>query len=573
MTDPTPSVRSKKGINAIVHFARCAPPLAETSATATLTPPAVPSDAFPQKPSRLRDGVVTTLPLPDHRSALLPSERTHSSGVPMSDVRGRAAATLASGTSWVRIGQRSGLHCCTNGPYDPTSQPYRSRCVSSLNARPYLIAADYREGFEADGRLVRVLDGLLVVALCLLLAFGPLAFGAVQEWAMFVLEVGAAGCVVLWVLRELISDRVEVRRNALFLPITLFAALVCAQLLAGRTAYWYVTWRSGLLWAAYGMIFFIATQCLRRTVWIKTFALFFMAFGFLVALFAMVQQFTWNGNLYWVVPNRYGGMVYGPYVNHAHYAGLMELLVPIPLVFAMMNRWTRSLRVLFGFVALLMASTIFLSRSLGGMIAFGAQMVVLCALAFFREPSRRRVPLILLIVASFAVWLALLSPGGIGERIARLHDPLGKAGAGDRLAIVKDSLKMVASRPVLGWGLGTFPEIYPSFRSFYTNYFVNEAHNDYVQMAVETGLIGFALGCWFIALFFSRGLSRIESWRTEVRAAATLASIIGVTGILVHSLSDFNLQIPANAALFFALAALATGSPDAHVARSREHSQ
>jgi O-antigen ligase len=179
----------------------------------------------------------------------------------------------------------------------------------------------------------------------------------------------------------------------------------------------------------------------------------------------------------------------------------------------------------------------------------------------------------LLIAVSFAVWLALLSPGGISERIALLHDPLGKAGAGDRLAIVKDSLKMVASRPVLGWGLGTFPEIYPSFRSFYTNYFVNEAHNDYVQMAVETGLIGFALGCWFIALFFSRGLRRIESWRTEVRAAATLASIIGVTGILVHSLSDFNLQIPANAALFFALAALATGSPDAHVARSREHSQ
>jgi O-antigen ligase len=432
--------------------------------------------------------------------------------------------------------------------------------VSSPNARPYLIASDYREGFESESQLVQALDGLLVGSLCLLLAFGPLAFGAVQEWAICTLEVGAAACIVLWAVREFASGRPEVHRNPLFLSMVLFAALVCVQLLTGRTAYWYVTWQSALLWAAYGMIFFTVTQCLRHTRWIKTFAVFFIVFGFFVALFAMVQQFTWNGLLYWRVPNQYGGMVYGPYVDHSHYAGLMEMLVPIPLVFAMMNRWPKPWRVLFGFVALLMASTIFLSRSLGGMLAFGAQMVVLAIIAAVREHSRRQVTLMLLVAMLFAVWLVLLSPGGITERIARLHDPLGKAGAGDRLAIVKDSFRMIRSRPVLGWGLGTFPEVYPSFRSFYTNYFVNEAHNDYVQMAVETGLAGFALGCWFIALLFRRGLHRIERWRTDIRSAVTLASIVGVTGILVHSLSDFNLQIPANAALFFALAALATGT-------------
>jgi O-antigen ligase len=390
--------------------------------------------------------------------------------------------------------------------------------VSLPTARPYLIASDYREDFESESQLVRAIGGLLVGSLCLLLAFGPLAFGAVQEWAICTLEVGAATCVVLWAIRELASRRLEVHSNPLFLPVALFGALVGVQLLTGRTAYWYVTWQSALLWAAYGMIFFIVTQCLRRTRWIKVFAWFFIVFGFLVALFAMVQQFTWNGKLYWVAANQYGGMVYGPYVDHAHYAGLMEMLVPIPLVFAMMNRWPKSLRVLFAFVALLMAGTIFLSRSLGGMLAFGAQMVVLAIIAALRERSKRQVPLMLLMATCFAVWLILLSPGGISERIARLHDPLGKAGAGDRIAIVKDSLKMIRSRPVFGWGLGTFPEVYPSYRSFYTNYFVNEAHNDYVQVAVETGLAGFALVCWFIAILFR------------------------------------------NAALFFALAALATQS-------------
>src|ERR1019366_7619955 len=102
--------------------------------------------------------------------------------------------------------------------------------------------------------------------------------------------------------------------------------------------------------------------------------------------------------------------------------------------------------------------------------------------------------------------------------------------------------------------------VYPSFRSFYTNFFVNEAHNDYIQMAVETGVTGFVIVCGFVALFYRAGLRRIERWQTDFRPAVSLAALIGVTGILVHSFYDFNLQIPANAALFFALAALATGS-------------
>jgi hypothetical protein len=406
---------------------------------------------------------------------------------------------------------------------------------------------------------VRILDWVLVGALCCLLGFGPLAFGAVEEWATSTLEIGAAVCVMLWAARELARGSLELERNPLFLPIVLFAALVGVQLLSNRTAYWFVTWRSALLWTAYGMIFFLVTQTMRRSVYLQTFALFLVGFGFLVALFSIAQQFTWNGKLYWIVPNTQNGWVYGPYVDHAHYAGLMEMLVPIPLVFALMSRWQQAQRVLFGFAALLMAGTIFLSQSLGGMVAFGLQMIFLGIIVGVRQRSRRQVLLLLLVAVLIALWLSMLSPGGISERIARLEDPLGKAGAGDRIRIVKDSLRMIAARPVLGWGLGTFPIAYPSFRSFSTNFFVNAAHNDYVQIAVETGLVGLALVCCFIVLFYRVALQRIANWRTDIRSAMTLAAIIGVTGILIHSLPDFNLQIPANAALFFALTAVATG--------------
>jgi len=116
---------------------------------------------------------------------------------------------------------------------------------------------------------------------------------------------------------------------------------------------------------------------------------------------------------------------------------------------------------------------------------------------------------------------------------------------------------MFAHRPVLGWGLGAFPTVYPSYRTFYTNYFINEAHNDYAQLLVETGLLGFALMLWFLVRLY--GCTRVSSRRWEFKwdGALSLAALLGCTGILFHSFVDFNLQIPANAAFFYVLAALA----------------
>jgi len=50
---------------------------------------------------------------------------------------------------------------------------------------------------------------------------------------------------------------------------------------------------------------------------------------------------------------------------------------------------------------------------------------------------------------------------------------------GTRLDIDRDALRMFAHKPILGWGLGTFPNVYPQFAAFHTNFFINEAHNDY----------------------------------------------------------------------------------------------
>jgi O-antigen ligase len=128
---------------------------------------------------------------------------------------------------------------------------------------------------------------------------------------------------------------------------------------------------------------------------------------------------------------------------------------------------------------------------------------------------------------------------------------------------------MFLKKPVLGWGLGTFPIVYPRFRTFYTNFYINEAHNDYLQLLVEMGLLGFATMLWFVVTIYARALKKISHWTSDVSGAVTLSCLLGLSGILVHSAVDFNLEIPANAALFYVLCTIAAASPFTKPARKR----
>jgi O-antigen ligase len=138
---------------------------------------------------------------------------------------------------------------------------------------------------------------------------------------------------------------------------------------------------------------------------------------------------------------------------------------------------------------------------------------------------------------------------------------IGDLSPGIRPQITKDSLRMFLKRPVWGWGLGTFPTVYPRYRSFYTNLFINEAHNDYAQLLTEMGLLGFTLALCFLIGMYHRGLSASRRWQNHWDGTVSLAALIGCTGILLHSFVDFNLQIPANAAMFYVLCALAASEP------------
>jgi O-antigen ligase len=405
-----------------------------------------------------------------------------------------------------------------------------------------------------------ILQWVLALGLCSLLIFAVLAFGAVDEWSTFVFEAGAAALFLVWAGKQVVSRQLKLSKNPLHLPALLFFGLILAQVGLRRSAYGYVTEYEALQYISYGIVLLIGAECVKEEEARKIFAFVMIFFGAGYAFFALVQELTANGKIFWVHSPQFHGSIYGSYVNHDHYAGLMEMLVPLPFVVSMGHLLRGGQRVLVAFCAVLMASTIFLSGSRGGMLAFVLEMVLFAALTV----GKRRSPRIALgLTAVCVLILALLIFLGKGQVLGRLGD----LSPGIRLNITKDSLRMFSQRPIWGWGLGTFPTVYPSFRSFYTNLFVNEAHNDYAQLLVETGLLGFALMLWFVISLYRHGLPTSRRWEFKWDGAVSLGALLGCTGILFHSFVDFNLQIPANAAMFYMLCGLAASGPLAELSK------
>jgi O-antigen ligase len=405
----------------------------------------------------------------------------------------------------------------------------------------------------------------LLAGACAVLLLGPLAFGAVEPWSIFALEACATLLLAVWAYRQWIRGELDLRGNPLYLPMAAFFALGFMQWAAGTTAYRHVTYSHLLLYAAYGMLAFVITQTLRHSSQFGPMAKGFTAYGAVVALFAVVQGMAPNGKIYWMRTLEQGGNIYGPYVNHNHYAGLMEMLAPFPLVLAATRFTSGNRKLAVAGIAALMAASIFLSGSRGGMAAFVAQMVVLSVILVRKREGSWKQPLMLgVFLAMVIVFLFWMGNNELTRRLVSIHsEAREEISGGVRLTIDRDCLRMLIKRPLLGWGLGAFPVVYPEFRSFYTSFFVNHAHNDYLQLLVETGMAGFSIAVWFLVLVFRQAAGKLRNndWTENASGALTVAALLGCVGILVHSFVDFNLQIPANAALFYVLCAIAASAP------------
>jgi O-antigen ligase len=434
------------------------------------------------------------------------------------------------------------------------------------------------------------LDKVLRVGFVSAVVFTCLTHGGVEPWSLAIFELIIVGLIFVWAAKVILDQRLTIRIYSAAIPLTFFLGIALVQCLAFTNS---AGRRHGLSMdieatrAATQVLFFLLTSFLIAGNFfagreqLRALVHFLTYFGLTLALFALIQHFTWNGSFYWLRPaSTHATSPFGPFVNRNHFAGYMEMLIPLPLAMVITRAGSKDLRILHLFAAGMMAIAAVASLSRGGMISLAAELIALTLMSTARshdsELIRSARPhtklsfiihrsafalLVLVVVIAGVCWTG---PERVIDRVAQTNvvskDLQAETFFRSRGWIWQDTLEMFRANPIVGVGLGAYETAYPIYSrddgaaTLGTSYVIDRAHNDYLQILADTGVIGGALALWFIISLF-QAMFRGSKSKDPMLQAVGLGGGAGIFGLLTHSLFDFNLQLPSNALLFLLLAA------------------
>ncbi len=270
----------------------------------------------------------------------------------------------------------------------------------------------------------------------------------------------------------------------------------------------------------------------------------------------------------------YGARASGFYICPNHLAGLLEMLGMLALGFAVWARGKVWQRVLAVYAVVVCIAGVAISGSRGGYMSLVVGLIVFSAISLWvirrADPMQFRRMLFAVaagcaVVVASAVYLMLHS-ASLKSRLNVIYDPTNM-----RLLLWEAALQQFGLNPVFGTGSGTYLYLGRLFRSVRVQLDPLHVHNDYLELLAEYGVVGVLVVSIFVALHLRGGWVGINaivvqkllplgrSKSTEL--ALAIGAFSGIAAILVHSVVDFNLHIPANTlfvALLFGILALPT---------------
>lgn len=397
-----------------------------------------------------------------------------------------------------------------------------------------------------------------------ILLAAPLAFGAVEPWAWASMLLASFALLTLWTIGSVRQRELKLHVSQLYAPAGLFLALSIVQLCGGITLDAYATREAILKLVMVLVIFFVAGQAFAGApgdAWSEL-GLAVTLYAFALGLFAILQFFSSHNLIYWSIRSR--GWTFGPYVNHDDYAGLMEMLIPIAAGYVLTRPRKDPRRLLLALGLAVPVASELLSGSRGGFVSLLVEALLMGGILWRRtSESRRRLKSTLLVgPAAAALLFFWIAPGRVVSRLAALANVAHTTEVtfGQRERAARDTLRIFRDHPWLGIGLGSFNTVFPQYRTFPTDFGWAHAHNDYAEALAETGAAGGALIVLSLAMFFGLAFRQLPAGSADPAGWVRLGAAVGCCGLLVHSLVDFNLHIPANAAWFAVCVALATTS-------------
>jgi len=256
---------------------------------------------------------------------------------------------------------------------------------------------------------------------------------------------------------------------------------------------------------------------------------------------------------------------HGTFVNRNHYSGLLELIAPIVLGYAVslnknyFENFKLNIRALLDsdhvyqqlpvyLLFILIISAIAFSKSRMGILSAGISIFTFYIFISIYSNQYKKILWFIIGTGIFIISLSLMID------LMPIIERFMSSGYNQRFLVWKDSLNIIKNFPLFGSGLGTFKYIYPLYKeNLKSGVDYHYAHNDYIHLLVETGLIGFTCLMTGLLILIRDAITFLNVQAKSGNSQAffvTLGAFCSIVSILIHSIADFNLHIPSNALYF-----------------------
>ena len=410
--------------------------------------------------------------------------------------------------------------------------------------------------------------------ICATVVFTTLVYGTVHQPVIALFYLIVAGTVFLWAADCYISRAVRFSHSPLQIPLALLGIYGTVQVIPFGT----FADAAGLLniprtisyepfatqvtvvhifvlcsFFAMALVYLETADRLRRMVTVIT------VFGFIYAFYAILQSVLSPEKIYGI----YGlpfSTPFGSFVNRNDFAAIIEMTVGVPLGMIFAGAVSRDKRLLYVVAIILMAAAILLSGSRGGLVAFVSEIIILIILTT-RAKGRKNIVL----KAALSLLLAAAAVGGamfVGGDTSLTRFTATSSSpdiTSNRSVIWRSTLKMIASNLPLGSGLGAYAQAFTPFDTLSGTQRVEQAHNDYLQVLADAGVVGFVIGVLFLFWFFREGIRNTHE-KNMFRRGVAVGTFAGCFAILIHSVFDFVLHITAISVMFLTLMAILVAS-------------
>ena len=411
---------------------------------------------------------------------------------------------------------------------------------------------------------------IIFFLICFSLIVGTLLYGTVHQptISFFYLQVGLM--LVLWAYDAFRGGELRLSRHLLQIPLYATAIYGFIQTIPFGTAVEmaglagipstisaapFETQLTSMHFLALGLFFSITLAHINTAARIERIVNVVAIFGFAYAFFAILQSFLSPGKVYGIY-ERFGAAPFGSFVNRHNFAAFINMVMALPLGLLFAGSVKRDKKLLYITAVALMGVALVLSGSRGGLVAFLAEILLLVFLTTRTKGSRNiaiRSALAIALLAAIVGGTFVIGADSTLTRVAETD--VSKDVTADRVHIWRITLNVIAGNLPFGSGLGAFGQAYTRFDDFTGLSRVEQAHNDYLQVLADMGLVGLVIGALFLYLLYLSARRGLEV-KNSFRHAVAIGTIAGIFAVLVHSLFDFVLHTTAVAMLFLLLMAL-----------------